>query len=163
MPLYTTLKGVGRYGETTLSSHIEDGTVGFFNWALLEAGAFFNVSIPTSGIYGGDSHKLRLVDDPNYTAGQVWEGFRSNWIWESGVFSDDPPVNISGVHIGGAFYATRSTHPNYNASYAHYIDYANGRVVSPYLPTPFSSIKRHFLHLIIFLTLFVFLDRKSVV
>ena len=129
MPLHTNLKGVARYGETTLSSHIEDGTVGFFNWALLEAGAFFNVSIPTSGIYGGDSHQLRLVDDPNYTAGQVWEGFRSNWVWESGVFSDDPPVNVSGVHIGGTFYATRSTHPNYNASYAHYIDYANGRVV----------------------------------
>ena len=77
MPKYTTLKGLTKYGETTLTSHMEDGAVTFFNWGLLEAGAFFNVKIPSSGIYGGDSHRLRLVDDPNYTKGQVWEGFRS--------------------------------------------------------------------------------------
>ena len=126
---YTTLKGIQRYGETTLSSHIEDGLVSFFNWGLLEAGAFVNVSIPSSGVYGGDYHRLRLVEDPNYTNGQVWEGFRSNWIWESGVFSDDPPVNISGVHVGGTFYATDSTHANYSAAYAHHINYGDGRII----------------------------------
>ena len=126
---YTTLKGVQRYGEQHLSSELEDGVVKFFEWGLLEAGAFFNVEIPTSGIYGGNAHRLRLVDDPNYTKGQVWEGFRSNWVWESGVFSDDPPINISGVHINGTFYATYSHHPNYNASYSHIIDYPNGRVI----------------------------------
>lgn len=128
-PSYTTLKGVSKYGEQQLSSLIEDGIVQFFDWGLLETGAFFNVDIPTSGIYGGNGHKLRLVDDPNYIKGQVWEGFRSNWVWESGVFDEGPPVNISGVHVDGTFYATYSHHSDYSAGYGHHIDYPNGRIV----------------------------------
>ena len=129
MPIHTTLKGINKYGETTLNSHIEDGIVSFFDWGLLEAGAFFNVTIPTSGIYGGTAHQLRPVKDPNYTDGQVWEGYRSNWIWESGVFDENPPVNISGVHVGGTFYATDTNHANYSSTYAHHINYEEGRIV----------------------------------
>ena len=46
-PSYTTLKGVSKYGEQQLSSLIEDGIVQFFDWGLLETGAFFNVNTPT--------------------------------------------------------------------------------------------------------------------
>ena len=79
------LKGFDNVGDNTLNTILQDNLVEFFDWALLEKGNFFNIEIPTSGHYGGDKHKLRLVDDPNYDSGQVWEGFRSNWVWQSGL------------------------------------------------------------------------------
>jgi len=91
---------------------------------LLDRGAFYNIQIPQSGIYGGDRHKLRLVDDPNYTDGQVWEAYRQNWVWETGVSAtSQQPIQISGVYINDTFYATG------NITNPFYIDYRNGRIV----------------------------------
>ena len=93
-PNYTQLKGFDNVGDSSLSMSIQDGLIEFFDWGLLEKGNFFNVSIPASGQFGGDKHKLRLVDDPNYDSGQVWEGFRSNWVWQSGLTSTDQPLVV---------------------------------------------------------------------
>ena len=124
MPDYTQLKGVSNIANSMISTQISDNVIEFFNWGLLEAGGYFNVNMPASGLYGGDKHKLRLVDDPNYTAGQVWEGYRSNWVWETGVAPSTQPIQISGVYVGGDF------HPGTGVgTYAHHVDYPNGRVV----------------------------------
>ena len=130
MPDYTELKGIDSIGKTTLSTQIQDNLVEFFNWGVLDKGGFFNISAPTIGLYGGSKHKLRLVDDPNYTAGQVWEGFRSNWIWESGLSTATQPIAISGVFIEGTNGYSGSFHPATGVGpYAHHIDYPNGRIV----------------------------------
>ena len=71
--------------DAKLSNILIDNFITFYDWGFLDAGQFYNISVPQSGIYGGDRHKLRLVDSPNYTAGQVWEGYRQNWVWESGI------------------------------------------------------------------------------
>ena len=124
MPDYTQLKGVSNIANSMISTQISDNVIEFFNWGLLEAGGYFNVNMPASGLYGGDKHKLRLVDDPNYTAGQVWEGYRSNWVWETGVAPSTQPIQISGVYVGGDF------HPGTGVgTYAPHVDYPNGRVV----------------------------------
>ena len=60
------LKGFDDVGESTLSTVIQDNMVEYFDWALLEKGNFFNISIPTTGQYGGINHNLRLVDDTRY-------------------------------------------------------------------------------------------------
>ena len=124
MPDYTQLKGVSNIANSMISTQISDNVIEFFNWGLLEAGGYFNVNMPASGLYGGDKHKLRLVDDPNYTAGQVWEGYRSNWVWETGVAPSTQPIQISGVYIGGDFQPGTGV-----GTYAHRIDYPNGRIV----------------------------------
>ena len=124
MPDYTRLKGVLQVGDNTLTSMLQDNLVEFFNWGLIDKGGFFNVEIPTSGQYGGDQHRLRLVDDPNYTKGQVWEAFRGNWVWESGVNQSTTPINISGVHVNGTFHSRTTT-----GTYAHHVNYPWGRIV----------------------------------
>jgi len=124
MPTYTSLKFIDSVGKTTLSQQLQDNLVEFFSWGLIDKGGFFNVNIPAVGLYGGNKHQLRLVDDPNYTAGQVWEGYRNNWVWESGLSTATQPIAISGVFVGGSFHPATGV-----GTYAHHIDYPNGRII----------------------------------
>ncbi len=120
----TALKGVNNVGDSLLSDQLESNLVSFFQWATLGVGGFFNVNIPASGAYGGSQHRLRRSEDPNYSAGQVWEGFRREWVWESGVENVYQPIRVSGVYVGGNFHSISET-----GAYAHTIDYPNGRVI----------------------------------
>lgn len=128
----TSLKGIGKIGDSTITNDIRDNLVAFFDWGLLNTDGFINVELSDSGVYGGNSSTLRLVDDPAFNAGQVWEGFRSNWVWESGVGNDYSPLvstdntnpGVSGVYVGGAFYANTTT-----GTYAHTIDHQQGRII----------------------------------
>jgi hypothetical protein len=121
---HTRLANLDNAQDSTLSNILLDNLIYFYDWGFLDRGSFYNISIPQSGIYGGDRHKLRVADDPNYPSGQVWEGYRKNWIWETGVSAtSQQPIEISGVFVDGAFRATG------NVQQPYYIDYQNGRVV----------------------------------
>ena len=51
---YTRLnKHVSQVGETLLTSQIESNMKSYLDWGLLGIGSFSNVSIPTSGAFGG--------------------------------------------------------------------------------------------------------------
>jgi hypothetical protein len=73
-----------------------------------------------------------LSDDPNYTSGQVWEGIRSNWVWETGISYGVQPRPCSGVYVNGSFKATATE----VGEYEHYIDFPRGRAV---FTTPIST------------------------
>ena len=103
---YKHLRGVFNTQDATLSNMLLENMITFYDWGFLDKGAFYNIDIPESGLYGGDKHKLRPVEDPNYNDGQVWEAYRSNWVWETGVSIDTEPTRISGVFINSAFRAT---------------------------------------------------------
>jgi hypothetical protein len=120
----TTLKGVDNIGDSLLSEQLECNALAFFSWGLLGIGGFFNVNIPQSGAYGGDFSRLRLSEDPNYSVGQVWEGFRKDWVWESGVEFTSQPTAISGVFVDGQYYNPADT-----GGYGHLVDYPNGRII----------------------------------
>ena len=142
MAEYTNLKVFDYIGDAGLSEQLKVNLIEFFDWALMEKGNFFSVDIPSSGQYGGARHKLRLVDDPNYNSGQVWEAYRGNWIWQSGLaFTNQANTiqkalenptypnrkrlpGVSGVFIGSTFAPTSGVGP-----YAHHIDYTTGRVI----------------------------------
>lgn len=112
--------------DATLSEMLVENFINFYDWGLLDAGRFHTVSIPQSDIYGGDRHKLRLVDTPNYNSGQVWEAYRKNWVWEGSGNIDgiaQQPINISGVSVDGTFYATG------NVTKPFHIDYPLGRII----------------------------------
>jgi hypothetical protein len=81
MSQYTHLKNIGSIGQSLLNDQLNTSLVYFFDWGLLNIGNAVNVTVPTSGTYGGNAHQLRYVDDPGYSAGMVWEAFRSNWVW----------------------------------------------------------------------------------
>lgn len=114
----TSLKGFYRgYYDTEFSKAVEANLMSFFDWGFIDQGAFTNVTIPTSGAYGGDFSTLRNVNDPRYTDGTVYEAIRGNWVWESGL-SVQTPVTISGVWVDDVL-----TTSGFN------VDYENGRII----------------------------------
>jgi len=132
MPSY--LKGFDSIHSYSLNNNIQDAIVEFFDWGLLEKGNYFNVTKGELSSNGLDMSRLRLSSNDSYVSGQVWGGFRSNWIWQSGVsgVGIDPPIvgtdpnfpGISGVYVNGQFQPASGIGP-----YAHKVDYFNGRVV----------------------------------
>lgn len=124
VPTNTNFKNVTFYTKSTLSENLKSNIIEFFNWGFLNIGKFANVQIPVSGAYGGRPYQLRLSEDDRYTKGQVWEGFRKQWIWESGTECPTQPISISGVFVNNTFYPLSTT-----GAFAYKIDYPNGRVV----------------------------------
>lgn len=138
---HTQLANLTNAQDATLSNILLDNLVNFYDWGFLDRGSFFNIKIPQSGIYGGDRHKLRLADDPNYNDGQVWEGYRQNWVWESGInATTTQPTRISGVFVDDTFYATG------NVTKPFYVDYPNGRVVFDSAQTSTSTVQLEYSH-----------------
>jgi hypothetical protein len=131
---YYGLKGFNSIHDYSLNNNIQDALVEYFDWALLEKGNYFNVSKGELSPNGQDMSRLRLSSNDSYASGQVWEGFRSNWVWQSGVSGVNMPKpivgtnpdfpGISGVYVNGQFQPTSGV-----GQYAHYVDYFNGRVV----------------------------------
>lgn len=123
MPDYTTIKGTSDWGNTTFSDQLSLNLTAFFNNAFLNIGAFTNVTLSLSGAYGGDFSRLRAVNDPNFIDGQVFEGVRSQWVYESGISYSYQPISVSGVYVNGIFC------PTSGVANSHHIDYPLGRVV----------------------------------
>lgn len=124
MPTHTSFKSVENIGDSLLTDILQTSTYSFLQWALLGIGNFLNVTIPQSGAYGGQEHRLRLSENPNYTQGQVWCGFRKDWVWETDIDYAVQPIEVSGVFVNGDFYPQDTT-----GVYSHYVDFPNGQVV----------------------------------
>ena len=138
----TRLSGVSEYGEPLVSDLLEWTCYQFLNWGLLGVGAFTNVTIPSGtypsgvGTHAADPSLLRPARDPRYTAGQVWEGFRSNWVHESGVDYDRQPIPVSGLFVNGVY------RPNTPVGVSGYrVNYPEGRVLFN-TPVPTGSVVR---------------------
>ena len=52
---HARLNKINNVGDTSRTALIRDNLVEFFDWGILDAGGFFNVSIPTAGFYGGNT------------------------------------------------------------------------------------------------------------
>lgn len=125
MSEWLTFKSVSSIRDPQASDTLETSVLGWAQWSFLGIGAFGNVTIPSSGSFGGQQHKLRAVRDPYLTNGRAWEGFRSDWVWETGVPYSSQPIRISGVNVNSVFYPTATT----TGTYKHHIEYPLGRVV----------------------------------
>lgn len=138
---HTQLSNLQNAQDPTISSILLDNFIYFYDWGLLDRGSFYNINIPQSGIYGGDRHKLRKADDPNYTDGQVWEAYRKNWVWETGISATtQQPIQISGLFIDNTFYGTG------NQSKPYYIDYKNGKVIFDTAISTTSNVQVEYSH-----------------
>ncbi len=124
MPTQTLLRGTQNIGQYTLSEIISRNLVDFFDWGFLNMKAFQTASLSGLGLYGVNKSRLRLVDDKRFNLGQIWEGYRNNWIWQSGLEISVQPTRPSGVYVDSIFYSA-----NTSGSFAHIIDYPSGRVV----------------------------------
>tara|TARA_B100001094_G_scaffold175162_1_gene169352 strand:+ start:1426 stop:2412 length:987 start_codon:yes stop_codon:yes gene_type:complete len=132
---YSGLKGFTTVHQSTIGNDIQDNLVEYFDWALLEKNNYFNSTLGELSPDSVDYSRLRLSKNDNFTSGQAWEGFRKNWIWQSGVSGVDGHHNpitgtnnempgISGVWVDDTFHASDTT-----GDYSHHVDYFNGRIV----------------------------------
>jgi len=134
MSSFQPLKGFKSIHSSTLTNDIQDGLVEYLDWGLLDKGNYFNITLGESSPNGSDYSLLRLSSNDSYVSGQVWEGFRKNWIWQSGIsgVGASPPIvgsnanfpGISGVYVDDVFEPSSGV-----GQYAHHVDYFNGRVV----------------------------------
>ena len=131
----TSFKGYSDISEPTLTEVMEDNIVGYVDWSFLELGAYHNITIPSSGAYGGNRHKLVCVNDPRYDNGQVWEGYRKNWVWQSGLSHD--AIAISGIFIDGE-YSPRDS--------GYSINYRNGQVIFDTAIASTSTVQLEYSH-----------------
>jgi hypothetical protein len=121
VPDYTALKTPGAIGDSQLTQQLMGNVCAFLDWALLGLGGYYNVKSNTQQPYGGDASVLRLSDDPRYTKGMVWDGFKNNWVWEQGIDGSAQPIQISGIYVNNVFF------PNDTSTYN--ISYPQGRVM----------------------------------
>jgi hypothetical protein len=129
---YLNLKGFDTIFDTTLNNEIQDNIVEFLDWALLEKGNYFNVHLNELSPSSGNYSNLKLSNNSSYSNGRSWEGFRKNWVWQSGISYSPPPIvgtnhnkpGISGVYVNNSFYPSDAS-----GQYSHKVDYYNGRVI----------------------------------
>lgn len=135
-PDYARLKGVDTIHKGLLTENLLYGVIDFFTWGVLQVGGFQNITRTpaTSGVYGGNRCRLRPVSDPRYTDGRVWEGFRGDWVWETGIDFSVQPIRPTGVWING----------NFTAFSGNNIDYTRGRVVLDTAISPRSVVETEY-------------------
>jgi hypothetical protein len=131
---YRPLKGFDNIHDYGITNNIQDSLVEFFDWALLEKANYFNVTKGELSPNGQDMSRLRPVVSGAFPAGKVWEGFRSNWVWQSGISVSgyDAPLvgtnpdmpGISGVYVNNTFYPSSTS-----GTFAHRVDYFGGKVI----------------------------------
>jgi len=97
-------KGVENISQDLLLNILEANFKMYLDWCFLKIGSWINAEKPNSTIYGKNNHfKLIPVDDISYNSGQVWQGIRKDWVWETNInYSSDSPTVISSISIDGA-------------------------------------------------------------
>lgn len=134
--VYQSLKGVGDIFEQTLNNELQDNIVEFLDWGLLEKGNYFNVTKDEISPNGSDYSLLKPVKHPYYQDGTVWEGFRKNWVWQSGIGYDPEPMvgldsnypGISGLYFDDTYYQ-RDLSSDSSSPSSFDVDYFNGRII----------------------------------
>lgn len=117
---------VSGIGQSYLINQLEDNLKSYLDYGLLKLGGFININIPTSGINNIAYHKLRPVQEPGYSNYRVWQSFKKDWVWESGItYNNTSPVSISGITINGTGYAA----PSGSGNYTYNINYPLGRIL----------------------------------
>jgi len=120
---YTTLKYVQNAGDFLLTEQLKDNLGAFFDYGLVNTGHFVSAHLAQSGAWG-DNTKLHIANAPSYSTGQVWQGKRKNWIYETDTDCTPAPISVSGVYVNSTFYPIGTT-----GTYEFNIDYKNGRVI----------------------------------
>lgn len=111
----------------------------WLNDLFIRNGLYSNISAAQLDIYSRDLSVLVASNDPTFPIDNtVYQSAFKNWIHEEGVVATESgilaPIVNSGIIVDGTFYATATT----SGTYAHIIDFPNGRVVfdSPLAGSP---------------------------
>ena len=117
------LDSISFYGQYSIQDRILHNVVQFFDYGLLELGAFYNITKGTTDKFNNDLSKLRTTDN------KIFNGFKGGWIWESGINMKDssinPPINISGIYVDIIFFFFCST----SIGNGYHINYLDGQII----------------------------------
>lgn len=116
------LKGFDSVFDTTINNQLLDNIVDFFDFGLLQKGNYFNVDVRETDSNNKDYSKLDYID-LNYIEGLVFEGFRTNWVWQNNISYIPPPNIANELYIDGEL-STKNT-----AGREYKIDFYNGRII----------------------------------
>lgn len=94
-------KGISSINSPTTTEILDINLKYWLDWSFLNIGAFKNVTITTSGSYGGQYSRLIPIKDRFNTDGKTWKTFHNNLVFESGLSYNTQPISISGVYING--------------------------------------------------------------
>lgn len=104
-----TFQGVDSISEDLLLNIVEANIKSYFDWGFLNLGAWFDAEIDEYNIYstGVQHSQLLPVVNEAYDDGQVWQGIRKDWVYETGCFipSSGHPIIVSGLYVDGSFYS----------------------------------------------------------
>lgn len=119
---YTLFKGVSSISDDFLLNIIETNFKSFFDWAFINIGGWFDAQIGDYNFYSSSNYnhsKLTSTHDTAYIDGQVWQGMRKDWVWETGCgFGSTDPISISGIYINNILTTT-----------GYHINYPDGKIV----------------------------------
>lgn len=143
------LIGFNNVFSSNLNNELLDSLVEFFDYELLKKGNYFNSSLGEMSPRGFDYSKLKQSSSQHHVSGEAWEGFRSNWIWQSGLAPSGmtPPLvgtnnaipGLSGVYVDSTFYPSTTT-----GAYKHKVDYFNGRIIFDNAISTTSTVQAEF-------------------
>lgn len=123
-----SFKGIaeGGFGGYSLSDQLLYNLKWFLDWGLANNGAYGIYEYDSESWYDDTEAQLHHVGDERYESGRVWAGAGREWIWESGISLSGAvnPFRVSGVYVDGDFHPIAET-----GTYAHHIDYLNGRII----------------------------------
>lgn len=103
----TTFQGINDISEDLLLNIVEANFKTYFDWAFLNLGAWFDAEVGEYTINSSTVQQAQLlaVADEAYLDGQVWQGIRKDWVFESGCHPTTNPIQISGLTVDGAFHS----------------------------------------------------------
>lgn len=122
-PNNVCFKSINSISEDLLLNILETNFKSFLDWSFLKIGAWFDAEASNNTLFGGwPTYRLIPVEDPSYSNGQVWQGFRKDWVYEhSIVFNNTSPKQINGIFVTGMYIP-------YSAG-SFVINYPLGRVI----------------------------------
>lgn len=88
---------------------------------------------PPASLYGDFPYQLKPTEVNGYKIGQVWQAFKKDWVWETGIeYYPDPkycdnfsPINISGIYVNNNFLPG----PTGVANSGYHINYPLGQII----------------------------------
>jgi hypothetical protein len=116
-------QGLNSISEDMLLNILEANFKSFFDWAFLNLGAWFDAEINEYTINSSTVQQSQLfpVVDESYADGQVWQGIRKDWVYETGCNPSNSPISITQLTVDG----TAMPYPGGGFS----VNYPDGRVV----------------------------------
>jgi hypothetical protein len=72
MSNHLNIDGINSIFDTTLNNELQDNIVEFFDWALLQKGNYFNVTLNEVSSDNLDYSILRKSGNNNFTDGFAW-------------------------------------------------------------------------------------------